>query len=456
MKCCRFGFGTCKCAYLYILFSASLYFLKSCILSFSELSVHKKINIFGINPVLLKHGLIKMLIEYLGYFVFGGIFFYRFRIYKIYIKKKKEKKEKKENCNNSNKELIVFKKKYISLRIIKLLLITCSIFSVQSIIRYVLHLLQLWPLDLWIFNIIFITFFMKIILKIEIYRHQLYSLGCNFAINLVLLIVASSIKDENGISHYDMIANNYGHHIYIALFYLVFLALAAMICLSQIMQKKLMDVENESPFTILFIIGILNTIFIIIVLIITTYVKCDDNLVSNNLCSLTLKDPVDNYTYFDSFKIFINNLKIQYNKDKTNFFIEVLVVYPLYSFFSFLKFFCDIMIIYHLNPIYILISDNTYFSIRMIISIINNPSDISNYLKFSGEIISLFTYIFYLEIIEIKCCNMNFNTRMNINERSKIESLGIDDETDDDNEDDISNVNNNNTNEINNNEKEVV
>ena len=90
----------------------------------------------------------------------------------------------------------------------------------------------------------------------------------------------------------------------------------------------------------------------------------------------------------------------------------------------------------------------------MIVGLIYNPSDKGTYLKLVGEIISLFTYFFYLEIIELKCCNMNYNTRIKIDERSQIESLGIilgEDDDDDDDDDDALGDNTSNTK-----EKEMV
>ena len=91
----------------------------------------------------------------------------------------------------------------------------------------------------------------------------------------------------------------------------------------------------------------------------------------------------------------------------------------------------------------------------MIISLINNPSDICTLLKLVGEIISLFTYFFYLEIIELKCCNMNFNTRAHINERSLTEALRINTDNDDD-DISINNDNNINNNTEDNNENEMI
>ena len=440
MKCC--GFGVCSFSYIYILFTVVLFFFKSSVLSFSELSSNQRINIFGIEPVILGHGLMKLIVEYLGYIIYGGIFFYIFRLKKIFKKK----------ANKNNKELI-FKKRELSFRIIKLLLITCCIFAIQLIIRNIMNFLNLWMLDLWIFNIIFISYFMKKILNKRIYKHQLLSLGINFGVNLILLITASSIKVAEGNSEYSMIINNFGHFCYILIFYLVFLALSAMICLSQVMQKQLMDIENVSPFSILFIIGIFSTFFTFIALVITSNVKCSEFLKNNGLCYITQIDDENNAAYFDNFKIFINNLKIQYNNSKKAFFIEIFLVYPIYSLACYLKYFCETLIIYFLNPNYVLISDNTYYGVRMIVGLIYNPSDKGTYFKLVGEIISLFTYFFYLEIIELKCCNMNYNTRIKIDERSQSESLGIilGEDDDDDDDDDALGDNTSNTK-----EKEMV
>ena len=85
-------------------------------MSFHELSSPKYSNIFGITPVILKHGLIKLMIEYLGSVIFGGIFFYIFTARKYYKRKTEENLQK-------NKTLFFVKKKYFAFGKIKLLLI---------------------------------------------------------------------------------------------------------------------------------------------------------------------------------------------------------------------------------------------------------------------------------------------------------------------------------------------
>ena len=429
MKCCAFGFSTCSFSYLYILFTIVFYFLKYCILSFSELSSKNRINIFGIEPVLTNHRLIMLLIEYLGYIIFGGLFFYFFRIRKII---KKNNKEKIEENNHPKNIQLIFKKQHLSKKAIKILLIACFLFAIQLIIRGIMNFLSLGMLDLWIFNIIFISFFMKIILKVEFYKHQLYSLGINFFINFALLIASSSLK-EKGKSQYEKIADNFGNYFYIVLFYLVFLALSAMICSSQVMQKHLMDVENVSAFTILFIIGLLSSFFTLIALIMTTSIKCNEVLTNKQFCWLSGED---NIYYFDSFKIYKNNMSKQYQVNKSAFFIEIFLVYPLYSLACYLKYYFQTMIVYHLNPNYVLISDNVYFSVKTIIALMNDKAGKGSILMLIGDIISLIAYCFYLEIIILKCCNMNFNTRISINERSMSEILDIGLYEDDENEED--------------------
>ena len=437
MKFCLLG--GCSFSYLYILFTSLLFLLKSSILSLNQLSVETYKNIFGIQPVLLNHGLMKLLIEYIGYIIYGYIFLYVFRRNKIF-----KKKDEIENRTNNNQLIYDNKNKKLSFRAIKLMLIACCLFAIQLIIRNIMSILDLWKLDLWIFNIIFIPIFMKKFFNTIIYKHQLYSLIFNFGINLILLIVASSIKiNENDQSDYSKIKDKFGNYIYIGLFYLVFFALAAIISLSQVLQKHLMDFEYISPFKILFIIGIFSRFFTLITLIITTKVKCNGNLIRKKLCSSVRDDNNKDY-YFDSFIIFGNNLKDQFNTNKSHFFIEIFLVYPLYSLACYLKYFFETLIVYHLNPNYVLISDTIYYSIRKIIFLIGNPNDLKTYLKLLGEIIALFGYFIYLEIIQFGCCDMNFNTRIRIRERSKTESIGINDEDDEEDEDDDENNDTNN------------
>ena len=67
-----------------------------------------------------------------------------------------------------------------------------------------------------------------------------------------------------------------------------------------------------------------------------------------------------------------------------------------------------------------------FYGLRKIISLIRDPSNISTYLKLSGEIISFIGYSFYLEIFEIECCGLNSNTKNHIYARSLRDSINED------------------------------
>ena len=70
----------------------------------------------------------KLIVEYLGYIIYGGIFFYIFRLKKIF--------KKKANRNNNK---LIYKKSHLSLRTIKLLLIICCLLAIQLIIRNIMN-----------------------------------------------------------------------------------------------------------------------------------------------------------------------------------------------------------------------------------------------------------------------------------------------------------------------------
>ena len=96
-------------------------------------------------------------------------------------------------------------------------------------------------------------------------------------------------------------------------------------------------------------------------LIISSLVKCqeDDQIIKDNVC---IKGNNMNY-YFDNILIYFKEV---YFTELRN--IEIILITPFYLIVNFLEFACEIMIIYYLNPIYVLIKDNIYyFLIRMVV-----------------------------------------------------------------------------------------
>ena len=83
-------------------------------------------------------------------------------------------------------------------------------------------------------------------------------------------------------------------------------------------------------------------------------------------------------------------------------------------------------ILLYLNPNFVLISDNIYYSTRKILLIISIPTDIRTYLRLFGEVVLIIGYFLYLEIIVLKWFGLNKNTKKKIFERGLTESISID------------------------------
>ena len=98
-----------------------------------------------------------------------------------------------------------------------------------------------------------------------------------------------------------------------------------------------------------------------------------------------------------------------------------------------MKYLFETMIVYYLNPYYVLMSETLFYSTKKIISLITKPKEIKVYLRLIGEFIASIDNLFFLEIFEFNCCGLNFNTKMNIEKRSRIESIDNIINDDDDN-----------------------
>ena len=301
--------GKCSKDYIYIIITSLLFIFKNTLLSLKDLEIDNDNNLIGVDTVIHRHGLIKLFLEYLGYIIFGYIFMLIFKKNKIQKKdengesdinesrfEEKNNKNRHKNINLLYNGNNIFKKRSINL------LIACGVFAFQLTVRNMLINSELWMFDLWIFNIIFISIFLKKILKYNIYKHHIYIFIFNFVTNLVLVITASSIKN-GGKSDYESVKDRYGNYGFHVLFYLIYLSLSCMICFSQVMQKQVMDNEYVSPSKIVFMYGIISTLFSLIALIVSTFVSCNKSY--NKLCPIHEPDYKNDSIYLDNFLIFL-------------------------------------------------------------------------------------------------------------------------------------------------------
>ena len=136
----------------------------------------------------------------------------------------------------------------------------------------------------------------------------------------------------------------------------------------------------------------------------------------------------NNVFYYDELKIFFTGFR---ELSGINIFINILLML-FYPVINFLEILCELLIIFYLNPIYILIRDNIYnLVLRIMVVLIRANSDISLYMtpRFfileSAEILALLGECVYLQLIELKFCNLDVNLNKNIIDRSKKESMII-------------------------------
>ena len=88
--------------------------------------------------------------------------------------------------------------------------------------------------------------------------------------------------------------------------------------------------------------------------------------------------------------------------------------------FSVLSTILYILNIYYFSPNFILIS----FQFTKFVDVLINEKDFKKYFTIISFIIQLFFLMIYLEILELNFCNLNKNTKKNIDFRSIIESTG--------------------------------
>ena len=145
-------FKKCNIHYLYILITANFFVLKSLVINLNDIGIFKDTNIFGINVIVNNHILMKLLIEYFGYIIFGIIS-------KLFFDKKDTNNNIQINImassissNILHQNNKIYEEETKSQKI-KLLLIASGLFSIQLMGRTILNFGSVWMLDLWIFNI---------------------------------------------------------------------------------------------------------------------------------------------------------------------------------------------------------------------------------------------------------------------------------------------------------------
>ena len=117
---------------------------------------------------------------------------------------------------------------------------------------------------------------------------------------------------------------------------------------------------------------------------------------------------------------------------------------PLYMISQGMVNFSEIMMISHFDPNIILISKNFYYFVQRLIQFWVNDADEKylthvQFITFEiEEIISLIANLIYLEIIELKFCNLNYDTKRLIEKRMDLDYNIMEEECEEDDNNNIS------------------
>ena len=412
------GFGNCSASYLYIVGASIFELIQDYLLSLDDIKKKYEYNIFGIKTVLKSHKLIRVLYGYISYILFGFLFFY------ISLKKKakeeneedKDKKKEKINLNSTpHNKLIVTYLSFSKATLYEFFFVT-GLFTLIKVVRKIVAFYKVNDLDFWIFNIVFVSIYMHKYFGIKMYKHQKCSLYLIFFSNIGLLFIAAAIpKDKKSKTIYQ---EHTWKCIFIVLAYIIFSWISSA---TKVATKKLMDFNYISPYRIICFIGIFGSVFTLISLLFTSNIKCSK---TSPYCKI--KDTNNKSTYLDSLPLYFSDLSnVHKERNYKEFYLEILLVTPLFLFFYFLEFACQILIILYLNPNYILIADCLYYGTTKLIgyAIRGGYSGKKFCVEYIAEILALIGYTIYLEIIELKFCGLDKDLKKNIIERSIRETL---------------------------------
>lgn len=270
----------------------------------------------------------------------------------------------------------------------KIFLLVLSSFLV-FLQKYILYCINHFDMiNLWLFDIIFFSFFSYLILGQKLYIHQF--------ISFIILFICSSI--------FFYFYFNVNEMKFIDFIVLVFVEI--LFCSSHVLIKYIFDNKNCTGWEINTYEGILSLILFLILLIPLSQVEIDNN---SKIIKIFKHINSGGKTYLDNFEYFRNLTFIDY----LNFIFSSIIreAYNIFNLFT-LK---------HFTPshiIIILLSDEIYTSLKLIINL-----DIKYIIGICILYpITYFSIFVFVEIIELNFCNLSLNTRKNIINRYKDET----------------------------------
>ena len=311
-------------------------------------------------------------------------------------------------------------------------------------------ILALKDLDFWMFELIIITIFSIKMFKVEIYKHQIFAMWfCIVPCILKIATIILSFCQKLTIKKSKLTILYIDDKIYIPIGILIYLLLITSRAYVNCKIKWFMDLKYVSPNLLLFYYGIAGSIICTVICIITTFVKCDDTNSPVDIYDYICKIPYNNQTqnnfnyserYFDSFIFYFDTFRGKTNKgfQPIEVLYEIIIIILGMLTFFFYKFF-SLLVIQNLTPIYLIFSNPIYFFLQKTILLVYTFIKEDDFfqddasflyviykvcLDLSGDLFSIIGFLMYLEIIELKFGNYDYNLKVNIIRRGIIDSFG--------------------------------
>jgi hypothetical protein len=245
---------------------------------------------------------------------------------------------------------------------------------------------------------------MKKYFVIDSFRHHKCAIIFLISSVSIVLLIASflpnSLFGDNSGNSYDKIQSKFGSYFYCFLIILFFVFLSCIYSLTRTFSKIFMEIIFVSPYKLLIFIGV-------------------SGLVISLITSIVCYNIGDNNNLIDYYSALKKNLD---EGSKYKFYGEIFLVTPLYAFTSFMEMNFEILIIYYLNPFYVLLTNAVYYGVAELIYYIVNISGeylivIHFILTEFAECFAILGYIIYLEILELNFCGLNDNIKEVIKEK---------------------------------------
>lgn len=385
-----------------------------------------------------RHHFIHRLFSYF-LIIFCGICFYIYEVKSSKSEKiqeeisKKIENEKKDNLSYKKNDIITIK-----FKIVFILMIFCWV-TLDDVIQQYIIIFQ--DLEFWMFELLFLCILNYKLYKVQIYKHQIFA--------IILSLFSSFLKI--GSIYISFIDNddNYKGNLPIfyeknlpgfsipfgILFYFFLISLRAYVNLKL---KWYMDKKYFSPNKLIIYFGLMGTLIYLIICIVSNFIQCKESFPPYNNDNIDFKNYIcrvnktnfknNNYTHY-----YLENYEIYFDKfiNIKEIWREILVIIlGLISFFG--KQYSSILVIKNLTPAHVIFSIPIVFFLQKVVLItytkivINNIFTESNnknktnklLLDLLGDIISIFGFLIYLEIIILCFCKYDYNIKANIIDRS--------------------------------------